>query len=78
MRIRDGVRASASEQRSKHCRERGKEKEQEIQMRTHVGSDQTVTGGVDIRCEIYFQIEPTGFSDTLDVGCEGKRCLRRC
>ena len=46
-------------------------------MRTHVGSDQTVRGGVDIRDEIYFQIEPTGFSDTLDVGCEGKRCLRQ-
>ena len=75
MRIRDGVRASASEQRSKHCRERGKEKEQEIQMRTHVGSDQTVTGGVDIRCEIYFQIEPTGFSDTLDQSLGAREAL---
>lgn len=45
-------------------------------MRTHAGSDQMVRGGVDARCEICFQIEPTGFSDTLDVGCEGKRCLR--
>ena len=44
-------------------------------MRTHVGSDHMVRGGVDVRCEIYFQIEPTGFSATLDVGCEGRRCL---
>lgn len=62
---------------SKYYGGRKQEKEQEVQVRADVGSDQMVERRWSrywaIRFEIYFWVEPTGFSDTLDVDSKRKR-----